>query len=303
LLNFIQKGISFFPVIKQKVKTSKKFTIKLISNSTILQKIINATATILKFLYIKDRIRKERKKMSQAPITSSSSCKKRWFPLESNPALINAYIQKLGFDTSIYQFVDVFSTEDWALEMITQPVTAVLMLYPLTEKQTSNTQDDIVATSEMQDKIWFTKQRIGNACGTIGLLHSLLNAPEPRVFQKNSWLENFMKDCPITLDPIAKAERLEQDSDIERMHDEATSSEANATDRGNSEEEVLTHFIALVNVDNKLYELDGRKKGPIYHGPTNQASLLRDACDVVKKFMAKDPTEMRFTMTALAPSS
>jgi len=241
--------------------------------------------------------------MSQAPIISSSSYKKRWFPLESNPALINAYIQKLGFDTSIYQFVDVFSTEDWALEMITQPVTAVLMLYPLTEKQTSNTQDDIVATSEMQDKVWFTKQRIGNACGTIGLLHSLLNAPEPRLFQKNSWLENFMKDCPITLDPIAKAERLEQDSDIEKMHDEATSSEANATDRGNSEEEVLTHFIALVNVDNKLYELDGRKKGPIYHGPTNQASLLRDACDVVKKFMAKDPTEMRFTMTALAPSS
>mmetsp|Transcript_51963 Transcript_51963/g.52946 ORF Transcript_51963/g.52946 Transcript_51963/m.52946 type:complete len:188 (+) Transcript_51963:190-753(+) len=187
--------------------------------------------------------------------------------------------------------------------MITQPVTAVLMLYPLTEKQTSNTEDDIVATSEMQDKVWFTKQRIGNACGTIGLLHSLLNAPEPRLFQKNSWLENFMKDCPITLDPIAKAERLEQDSDIEKMHDEATSSEANATDRGNSEEEVLTHFIALVNVDNKLYELDGRKKGPIYHGPTNQASLLRDACDVVKKFMAKDPTEMRFTMTALAPSS
>jgi ubiquitin carboxyl-terminal hydrolase L3 len=218
--------------------------------------------------------------------------------------LINAYIQKLGFDTSIYEFVDVFSTEDWALEMIPQPVAAVLMLYPLTEKQTSNTQDDIVATSEMEDKVWFTKQRIGNACGTIGLLHSLLNAPEPlRVFQKDSWLENYAKDCPIPLSPAAKAERLEQDPNIEKMHDEATSSEANATDRGSSEEEVLTHFIALVCVDNKLYELDGRKAGPIDHGPTTQATLLQDACNVVKKFMAKDPTEMRFTMTALAPSS
>ena len=87
------------------------------------------------------------------------------------------------------------------------------------------------------------------------------------------------------------------------MHDEATSSEANATDRGSSEEEVLTHFIALVCVDNRLYELDGRKAGPIDHGPTTQATLLKDACNVVKKFMAKDPTEMRFTMTALAPSS
>jgi ubiquitin carboxyl-terminal hydrolase L3 len=123
------------------------------------------------------------------------------------------------------------------------------------------------------------------------------------VFQKDSWLENYANDCPIPLSPAAKAERLEQDSNIEKMHDEATSSQANATDRGSSEEEVLTHFIALVCVDNKLYELDGRKAGPIDHGPTTQATLLQDACNVVKKFMAKDPTEMRFTMTALAPSS
>lgn len=235
--------------------------------------------------------------------TSSGGSRKRWFPLESNPELINSYIQKLGYDTSIYEFVDVFSTEDWALDMIDQPVAAVLMLYPLTEKQTSNTQDDIVATEEiMQDKVWFTKQRIGNACGTIGLLHALLNAPEPlRMFKKDSWLESFANDCPIPLDPVAKAERLEQDSRIEKMHDDATSSDANATDRGNVNEEVLTHFIALVCVDNKLYELDGRKKGPIDHGPTSQATLLRDATAVVKKFMAKDPTEVRFTITALAP--
>eukprot|EP00536_Pseudo-nitzschia_multiseries_P009404 jgi/Psemu1/306489/fgenesh1_kg.261_\ len=186
--------------------------------------------------------------------------------------------------------------------MIAQPVAAVLMLYPLTEKQISNTQDDVVATAEMQDKVWFTKQRIGNACGTIGLLHALLNAPEPiRIFQKDSWLESFANDCPIPLDPVAKAKRLEVDSKIEKMHDEATSSEANATDRGSVNDNVMTHFIALVCVDNKLYELDGRKKGPIDHGPTSQATLLKDATAVVKKFMAKDPTEMRFTITALAP--
>jgi len=231
-----------------------------------------------------------------------SSSKKRWFPLESNPALINSYIQKLGYDTSLYEFVDVFSTEDWALDMIAQPVAAVLMLYPLTKQQTSNTADDVVATDAMQDKVWFTKQRIGNACGTIGLLHALLNLPEAlRLIQKDSWLEQYSNDTPIPLDPFAKAERLEVDSKIEKMHDEATSSETNATDRGSANEEVLTHFIALVCVDNTLYELDGRKKGPIDHGPTTQLTLLQDAIVVVKKFMAKDPDEMRFTMTALAP--
>jgi ubiquitin carboxyl-terminal hydrolase L3 len=235
-------------------------------------------------------------------MSETSGEKQRWFPLESNPALINSYIQKLGFDTSLYEFVDVFSTEEWALEMIPQPVAAVLMLYPLTDKQTSNTSDDVVAFAEMQDRVWFVKQRIGNACGTIGLLHALLNAPEPiRIFRENSWLESFAQDCPIPLDPVTKAQRLEGDSKIAKLHDEATSSEANATDRGNIDDDILTHFIALVCVDNKLYELDGRKEGPIYHGETSQATLLYDSTNVIKKFMAKDPTEMRFTITALAP--
>lgn len=240
--------------------------------------------------------------MSESAGTSSSGSKKRWFPLESNPALINSYIEKLGYDTSLYEFVDVFSTEDWALDMIAQPVAAVLMLYPLTKNQTSNTQDDVVATDAMQDKVWFTKQRIGNACGTIGLLHAILNAPEAiRLIRENSWLESFSNDTPIPLDPVAKAERLEEDSKIEKLHDDATSSETNATDRGSINDDVLTHFIALVCVDDRLYELDGRKEGPIDHGPTSQATLLKDATAVVKKFMAKDPTEMRFTITALAP--
>ena len=220
--------------------------------------------------------------------------------IESN--LINKYIRQLGFDTSLYEFVDVYSTEDWALDMVPQPVAAVLMLYPLTENQTKNEGDDVVAVEEMQDKVWFIKQRIGNACGTIGLLHALLNAPEPiRMYEENSWIHNFSNDCPIPLDPTAKAEILEADQKIAKLHDEATSSEDNATDRGNIEDRILTHFIALVCVDDKLYELDGRKAGPIFHGPTTQATLLKDSIDVIKKFMAKDPTEMRFTITALAP--
>ena len=34
----------------------------------------------------------------------------RWFPLESNPSLLNAYISRLGFDTARYNFVDVLAT-------------------------------------------------------------------------------------------------------------------------------------------------------------------------------------------------
>lgn len=215
---------------------------------------------------------------------------------------MNGYIDKLGFDTSIYELTDVFSTESWALDMVPQPVAAVLMLYPLTDVQEEHRRTENVATAP--EEVWFVKQRIGNACGTIGLLHALLNTPEGLKsisIRPNSWLDSFSHDCPAPLSPVSKAERLESDSTIKTLHDEATSDEANQTSRGSLDDEVITHFVALVHVNGGLYELDGRKDGPVRHGDTSQETLLKDACKVVETFMKRDPNEIRFTIMALAP--
>ena len=235
-----------------------------------------------------------------------SKKEQRWFPLESNPTLMNDYTEKLGFNTDIYHFVDVFATEDWALSMIPQPVVAVVFLYPLTEAQLKTPDSDGNAPTAVQpddsNKLWFIKQRIGNACGTIGLLHALLNAPEPiRQFKPGSWLQDFQSACPAAMDPVQKAERLEGDPRIAALHDRATASEQNCTDRGRLEDRLVTHFVAFVaGRDGQLYELDGRKAGPVPHGATT--SLLRDACRVIRQtFMARDPNELRFTILALAP--
>ena len=60
------------------------------------------------------------------------------------------------------------------------------------------------------------------------------------------------------------------------------------------------HFIALVRHQGLLWEIDGRKKFPVAHGPTTADSLLEDATEVVKQYMARDPNELRFTMVALS---
>lgn len=63
---------------------------------------------------------------------------------------------------------------------------------------------------------------------------------------------------------------------------------------------------ALLNsshVDGHLYELDGRKAFPINHGPSTADTVLEDATAVVKKFMERDPEELRFTIIALAATS
>ena len=41
------------------------------------------------------------------------------------------------------------------------------------------------------------------------------------------------------------------------------------------DEVVSLHFVALVERDGQLWELDGRKSGPVPHGPTSQQTLLQ----------------------------
>lgn len=280
--------------------------------------------------------------------TDSDKSQQKWFPLESNPDLVNEYVQKLGFNTQLgYRFCDVFSTEDWALEMIAQPVVAVIMLYPLTDAQLKY-EDDPTQITDDDKKVWFMKQRIGNACGTVGLLHALMNVPDSTrqaMIQPDSWLFRFAADAMSILDPNARAARLENDPEIATYHDEATASERNQTSRGEIDDDVLTHFVgklrsvstplsaqypvvykaksmlswtahlaysircairkfvcpAFVQVNGFLYELDGRKEGPVCHGSSSPQSLLKDACGIVKKFIERDPGEVRFTILALAP--
>ena len=41
-----------------------------------------------------------------------------WFPIESNPEIFNSYAKELGIDCLKYEWYDVYSTDDWALEMV-----------------------------------------------------------------------------------------------------------------------------------------------------------------------------------------
>eukprot|EP00842_Homolaphlyctis_polyrhiza_P006697 jgi/Hompol1/7028/HPOL_000293-RA len=56
-----------------------------------------------------------------------------WIPLESNPDVMNKYLRLLGVRSSL-QFCDVFSLDDEMLQYIPQPVKAVVLLFPITEK-------------------------------------------------------------------------------------------------------------------------------------------------------------------------
>ncbi|KAH9124254.1 hypothetical protein LEN26_008434 [Aphanomyces euteiches] len=228
---------------------------------------------------------------------------KKWFPLESNPQVMNEYIKRMGVaEDAEYGFCDVYSTEDWALEMVLRPVLAVVMLFPIkpaSEEHTKEQRGRIEREGQVvSDKVYYMKQTVGNACGTVGILHALGNARHVLPPRPGSFLATFFdKTHGKTPDEIA--EILEDDDELEETH-------ASAAQEGQSEQlehvddPINTHFVCFSTVEGHLYELDGRKQFPINHGPSSPETLLEDACRVIKEFMARDEGEVRFTIVALA---
>ncbi|XP_063130652.1 ubiquitin carboxyl-terminal hydrolase isozyme L3 isoform X14 [Rattus norvegicus] len=210
----------------------------------------------------------------------------RWLPLEANPEVSAAgrFLKQLGLHPN-WQFVDVYGMEPELLSMVPRPVCAVLLLFPITEKyEVFRTEEEEKIKSQGQDvtsSVYFMKQTISNACGTIGLIHAIANNKDKMHFESGSALKKFLEES-VAMSPEERARHLEN------------------YDAPSIDEKVDLHFIALVHVDGHLYELDGRKPFPINHGKTSDETLLEDAIEVCKKFMERDPDELRFNAIALS---
>lgn len=227
-------------------------------------------------------------------ITSS----KKWFPLESNPEVMNAYAERLGMDLSLFSFQDVLSTEDWALSMIPRPVLGVLLLFPISEASEEHRRLEAEREQLADPKLYYMKQVVGNACGTIGILHAVMNSlHRGMVLRAGSFLERmFLETAALSADE--KADWLGRDDELDEAQEIATS-EGQSAQIGH-DEPVNSHFICFTSVEGTLYELDGRKKSAINHGPCVEVDLLEKACTIIKQFMERDPEEVRFTVVALA---
>lgn len=73
-----------------------------------------------------------------------------------------------------------------------------------------------------------------------------------------------------------------------------------ATAAPEPEADVDLHFVAFVEHAGRLFELDGRKSGPIDHGPSSPASLLSDVAGVVRRNFVDKANSLNFSLIALA---
>lgn len=203
---------------------------------------------------------------------------------------------------SMYIFhLTVYGFDADLLAFIPRPVAGLILLFPITPVYETfrKTQDSTLLQTKPPENVWFTRQTVGNACGTVGLLHAFANGIPASDIGPDSPLSAFYKAVK-DMSPGDRGTFLETGRESEMiasLHGEC--SLQGQTDAPTSDEDVMLHFVCLVPRDGHLYELDGRKSGPVDHGICGGDEVLEKCVGVVKQFMARDPNNVSFTAIAL----
>ena len=222
-------------------------------------------------------------------------------------------IHQLGIPTTL-SFHDVYSLTDTSLlSFLPRPAYALLVVFPVSstyEKfriEEDNSREVYAGSGPDEPVVWF-KQTIGNACGLIGLLHSVCNGKARSEIRPGSDLDKLLGEA-VPLAPDARAELLYQSQALESAHaDAAKKGDSTAPDAATK---VDLHFVAFVKDEESgdLWELDGRRKGPIKRGNLGRDDdLLSEKGQAVgvQAFLKREEeaggVDLRFSVVMLGPS-
>ncbi|CAE7227458.1 unnamed protein product [Rhizoctonia solani] len=232
----------------------------------------------------------------------------KWIPLESNPDVFNAWSGNLGLTTKLYDFSDVYGLDPELLEMVPAPSKAIVLLFPITDAidQKAKDDDERLAKEEhphIDPTLIYIRQTISNACGTIGLLHAILNSNI--TLTPRSPLAQFLELCKGRT-PEERGKLLEETTLFAKAHmDAATSGQSDVPAPDHLDTNL--HFACFViapspeTQEKRLIELDGRRAGPVDHGPCEQEKLLESVAKIVKERYIPVSSSINFSMLSLGP--
>ncbi|TEB22877.1 cysteine proteinase [Coprinellus micaceus] len=231
-----------------------------------------------------------------------------WIPLESNPEVFNKWAQRAGLVTKQDAFGDVYGLDDDILAIVPQPTQAVILLFPdVPEAKAHQTSEDERIAKDGQPHldptIFYVKQTIGNACGTIALIHALANSKV--TWAPNSPLHDFIAETQGK-NPEERAQLLETRPLFANIH-------AETAQEGQSAPNIDTdlHFVCFVAAP----DADLRKVAKGQESPTDAAAktdgdhdtgmrdLLKDVAKVIKERYLTQTESVYFSLMALGPST
>jgi ubiquitin carboxyl-terminal hydrolase L3 len=225
---------------------------------------------------------------------------------------MNSLVHKLGLSQHL-GFQDVWSIDDSdLLAFVPRPAHALLLIFPVSEtyekfrREEDESKTEYSGSGESEPVVWY-KQTIGNACGLIGLLHAVSNGAAKSHIEKNSDLHQLLADA-IPLKPHERADLLYESHALESAHQSAAT--GGDTAAPSADDKVDLHFVCFMKAeDGHLWELDGRRKGPLDRGelPKEEDVLGDKALELgVRAFLKREAAagggDLRFSLIVLAPS-
>lgn len=230
---------------------------------------------------------------------------KKVIPIESNPEIFNSLAHNLGL-SPVLAFQDVYSLTDLdLLAFLPRPAMGVTMLFPITEKyEKYRKNEDLIHENNSKGCLWF-KQTVGNGCGFYAILHILANLPREFIIENlilNKLLLLQISETSLKDEITLLVELLEQNVELDLNYGNQGQTEAPS-----AEEKVEFHFISFVKgKDGNLYELDGRRTGPVDLGPCENSDLINENKLLEKIQFYIESTEEgqrnNFALMALVPS-
>lgn len=219
-----------------------------------------------------------------------------WLPIENDPLVLTKYTKSLGVKSENAQFVDVYGFSDDLLPFLARPVNAFLLVFSISkESELHSTQliEEQNAEREAflaEHNVIFMKQTTPNACGTVALLHALMNNRDMLDIEPNSMLTSVID----TLNGVNGLSQEPIEKQLTDLHEEAASAGSLPTAIN-----PLLHFTCYVHCGGRCVELDGRQKCPILHNKadTNEEFIRAAGHAIESKMKLLDSIE--YSVTAL----
>jgi len=208
------------------------------------------------------------------------------------------------------EFEDIYGLDDDLLNLVAKPVKAVILLFPIRGKLEELRQEEEKNLKEagqvpIDPTVFWIKQTISNACGTMGLLHALINAEV--VFEPRSPIAQFIDACAEKT-PLERAQFLESTDIFTNIH-AGVAAGGQTTVPDNLDTDL--HFTCFVQApeasareaeiatgSRRLIELDGGRAGPVDRGESTD--LLKDVAKYVREQIIPKAPSLEFSMIALA---
>ena len=219
--------------------------------------------------------------------------RENWVGLESNPAVMTQYAQKLGVSES-WAFSDCWGLEEEALRYVPKPCVGCIFLYPFSQVEARKRALGTRRGCEVAG-VWHMRQLVGNACGAVAIMHTVMNTLD-RVGSDAGFLKEFGQNT--------KASNAQERGKLfapalRQVHSELASQGQTAAPRPNADLEF--HFVSLVEVQGRLYELDGNNDGPLDIGPVGADGFLSTAVRHVKEAYIAPFPDSHFSLITLGP--